>query len=183
MVMVWLEGLSEGRQGKARGACAPPPPPAPQIAPPGPPPPPPPRIAPLGTPPQPMFPEPPPQPLLDPPPIRPPPPQGASGQQLIGTVVGVQNRGVAPPPPFVPNGKRGCYPPCLVYIQMLRRNLAIQKQCLQNAEKTLCARCTYLLGKAEISEGSPARDLQRCPAHEIQNPPTPCYCTNNPHPS
>ena len=27
----------------------------------------------------------------------PPPPQGASGQQLVGGVVGVQNRGVAPP--------------------------------------------------------------------------------------
>ena len=33
------------------------------------------------------------------PPLRcpPPPPQGASGQQLVGGVVGVQNRGVAPP--------------------------------------------------------------------------------------
>ena len=28
-----------------------------------------------------------------------PPPQGASGRQLVGGVVGVQNRGVAPPPP------------------------------------------------------------------------------------
>ena len=31
-------------------------------------------------------------------PHAPPPPQGASGQQLVGGVVGVQNRGVAPPP-------------------------------------------------------------------------------------
>ena len=43
-----------------------------------------------------------PKPLLDPPPIRsppppPPPPQGASGQQLVGGVVGVHNRGVPPP--------------------------------------------------------------------------------------
>ena len=46
-------------------------------------------------------------PHLDPPPPAPPippphspslnPPQGASGQQLVGGVVGVQNRGVAPP--------------------------------------------------------------------------------------
>ena len=54
------------------------------------------------------LPPPPPKPLLDPPPIRPslnppsnapppPPPQGASGQQLVGGVVGVQNQGVAPP--------------------------------------------------------------------------------------
>ena len=27
----------------------------------------------------------------------PPPPQGASGQQIVGGVVGVQNRGVPPP--------------------------------------------------------------------------------------
>ena len=85
MVMVWLEG----GQGEVRGACAPLPPlPTPQIASPGPPP-------------QPTLPEPlPPKPLLDPPPIalpEPPPPQGASGQQLVGGVVGVQNRGVAPP--------------------------------------------------------------------------------------
>ena len=32
-----------------------------------------------------------------PPPMPPPPPKGASGQQLVGGVVGVQNRGVAPP--------------------------------------------------------------------------------------
>ena len=32
----------------------------------------------------------------------PPPPQGASGQQSVGGVVGVQNRGVAPPPPRAP---------------------------------------------------------------------------------
>ena len=82
MVMLWLEG----GQGEVRGACAPPPP-TPQIAQPGPPP-------------QPTLPEPPPpSPLLDPPSNAPPPPppQGASGQQLVGGVVGVQNRGVAPP--------------------------------------------------------------------------------------
>ena len=57
------------------------------------------------------LPPPPPKPLLDPPPNRPslnppsnpppppPPPPGASGQQLLGGVVGVQNRGVAPPVP------------------------------------------------------------------------------------
>ena len=41
----------------------------------------------------------PPKPLLDPPhlPLLDPPPQGASGQKLVGGVVGVQNRGVAPP--------------------------------------------------------------------------------------
>ena len=109
MVMVWLEG----GQGEVRGACAPPPP-TPQIALPGPPPPqPPPRIAPLGPPPpqRPSRRAPPPAPPKPPPPIRPslhppsnappppPPPQGASGQQLVGGVVGVQNRGVAPPPP------------------------------------------------------------------------------------
>ena len=42
-------------------------------------------------------PPPPPSPLLDPPSNPPPPPQGASGQQSVGGVVGVQNRGVAPP--------------------------------------------------------------------------------------
>ena len=45
-------------------------------------------------------PRPPPSPLLEPPlpcPPPPPPPPGASGQQLVGGVVGVQNRGVAPP--------------------------------------------------------------------------------------
>ena len=105
MVMVWLEG----GQGEVRGACAPPPP-TPQIAPPGPPPPhhhpelphldPPPTDPPGGPPP----------PLLYPPPIRPPctppfnpppppPPQGASGQQLVGGVVGVQNRRIARPVP------------------------------------------------------------------------------------
>ena len=74
-----------------------------------PPPPPPPLIAPLGPPPQPTLPEPPPpappipphSPSLNPPlrcpPPPPPPPQGASGQHLVGGVVGVQNRGVAPP--------------------------------------------------------------------------------------
>ena len=34
-----------------------------------------------------------------PPPPSPPSPPGAFGQQLVGGVVGVQNRGVAPPPP------------------------------------------------------------------------------------
>ena len=74
MVMVWLEG----GQGEVRGACAPPPPPTPQIAPPGPPPPPP-RNAPLGPPPQPTLPEPPAPPIPPPlalpePPLRCPPP-------------------------------------------------------------------------------------------------------------
>ena len=31
----------------------------------------------------------------------PPPPPGASGKQLVGGVLGVQNRGVAPPPPVL----------------------------------------------------------------------------------
>ena len=98
-------------RGRARGGkgslCPPPPPTTPQIAPPGFPPPPP-QFAPPGPPP-PTLPEPPPQAPPRPPPIRPslnppshapPPPQkGASGQQLGGGVVGVQNRGVAPPPP------------------------------------------------------------------------------------
>ena len=74
MVMVWLEG----GQGEVRGACAPPPAPqhpkSPHLDPP-----------------------PPNRPSWSPPPIRPslkpppPPPQGASGQQLVGGVVGVQN--------------------------------------------------------------------------------------------
>ena len=91
MVMVWLEG----GQGEVRGACAPPPPPTPQIAQPGPPPPTTTPNCPTWTPPQPTLPEPPPPP----PPPSPSctPPQGASGQQLVGGVVGVQNRGVAPP--------------------------------------------------------------------------------------
>ena len=38
-----------------------------------------------------------------PPPPPPPPPQGASGRQLVGGVVGVQNRGVAPPGVGWPN--------------------------------------------------------------------------------
>ena len=90
MVMVWLEG----GQGEVRGACAPPLPTTPQIAPPGSPPPPTP-MRPTWNPPPPTDPPgapPSPKPLLDP-----PPPQGASGQQLVGGVVGVQNRGVAPP--------------------------------------------------------------------------------------
>ena len=89
MVMVWLEG----GQGEVRGACAPPPPH--------------PKSPYLDPPPQ-APPRPPPHlPLLDPPshappPPPPPPPQGASGQQLVGGVVGVQNRGVAPPPRALP---------------------------------------------------------------------------------
>ena len=39
-----------------------------------------------------------PAPLLEPPlPEPPPPPQGASSRPLVGGIVGVQNRGVAPP--------------------------------------------------------------------------------------
>ena len=99
MVMVWLEG----GQGEVTGACAPPPPQHPKS--PHLDPPPPPRIAPLGPPPTnppgappPAPPIPPPSPSLPPPPSNAtPPPQGASGQQLVGGVVGVQNRGVAPP--------------------------------------------------------------------------------------
>ena len=86
MVMLWLEG----GQGEVRGACAPPPPQHPKSPHLDPPPPNPPSRSP----------PPPPEPLLDPPsnaPPPPPPPQGASGQQLVGGVVGVQNRGVAPP--------------------------------------------------------------------------------------
>ena len=49
------------------------------------------------TPPPFALPEPPPPSDAPPPPTPPPPPQGASGQQLVGGVVGVQNRGVAPP--------------------------------------------------------------------------------------
>ena len=67
----------------------PPPPPTPQIVPPGPPPP----NRPSRSPP----PIAPPRPPPPPPPMPPPPPKGASGQQLVGGVVGVQNRGVAPP--------------------------------------------------------------------------------------
>ena len=54
-------------------------------------------------------------PLLAPPP---PPPKGASGRQLVGGVVGVQNRGVAPPgvatdptPPESPIPTTGFAPP------------------------------------------------------------------------
>ena len=52
-------------------------------------------------PPQPTLPEPPPQspprePALQCPPP-PPPPSGASGEQLLAGIVGVYNRGVAPP--------------------------------------------------------------------------------------
>ena len=35
-----------------------------------------------------------------PPPSPPPPPPGATGRQLVGGLVGVQDRGVAPPPPW-----------------------------------------------------------------------------------
>ena len=77
MVMLWLEG----GQGEVRGACAPPPPKHPESPHLDPPPTDPPRA--------------PPPPPMPPPPS--PPPQGASGQQLVGGVVGVQNRGVAPP--------------------------------------------------------------------------------------
>ena len=97
MVMVWLEG----GQGEVRGACAPPLPPPPH-----------PKSPHLDPPPnRPARSPSPPKPLLDPPPqlpslnpfsnAPPPPPQGASGQHLVGGVVGVQNRGVAPPPPWV----------------------------------------------------------------------------------
>ena len=84
MVMVWLEG----GQGEVRGAYVPPPPHPKSL-----------RL----DPPQPTLLDPPPispppdPPLPCPPPPPPPPPQGASGQQLVGGVVGVQNRGVAPP--------------------------------------------------------------------------------------
>ena len=93
MVMVWLEG----GQGEVRGACVPPTPHTPNrptwIPPPPHPnwshldPPPPPPNRPSRTPPH--------SPLLAPPPQRDP------GQQLFGGVVGVQNSGVAPPPPGV----------------------------------------------------------------------------------
>ena len=107
LVMVWLEG----GQGEVRGACPPPPPQHPKS--PHLDPPPPPRIAPLGAPPPPTDPPgaPPPPPLYPPhspslnsplrcppPPPPPPPPKGASGQQLVGGLVGVQIPGVAPPP-------------------------------------------------------------------------------------
>ena len=89
-------------RGRARGGkgtlC--PPPPTPQIAPLGPPPP----TDPPGAPPPPAPPIPPPHsPSLNPPSQipPPPPPQGASGQQLVGGVVGIQNRGVPPPPWFL----------------------------------------------------------------------------------
>ena len=105
MVMVWLEG----GQGEVRGACAPPPPQHPKSPHLDPPPPTtpncptwtPPPTDPPGAPPPPAPPIPPPAPPIPPPfalPEPPPPrPQGASGQQLVGGVVGVQNRGVAPP--------------------------------------------------------------------------------------
>ena len=88
MVMVWLEG----GQGEVRGASPPPhtpnrptwiPPPHPNSS---------------HLDPPPTVPEPPHSPLLDPPlpcPPLPPPPQGASGQRLVGGVVG-GGRGVTP---------------------------------------------------------------------------------------
>ena len=93
MVMLWLEG------GQGEVLCSPPhpntpsrptwtPPPQPTL------PEPPPPTDPPGAPPPIAPPRP---PLQCPPPPPPPPPQGASGQQLVGGVVGVQNRGVAPP--------------------------------------------------------------------------------------
>ena len=70
--------MVRGRARGGKGSLCPPPPPPPQH---------------------------PKSPTWTPPPNRPsrsplpsnPPPQGASGQQLVGGVVGVQNRGVAPP--------------------------------------------------------------------------------------
>ena len=59
----------------------------------------PPPTDPPGAPPPLAPPIPPPFALPNPPPFQCPSPQGASGQQLVGGVVGVQNRGVAPPPP------------------------------------------------------------------------------------
>ena len=82
MVMVWLEG----GQGEVRGACPPPPntPNCPTWTPP-------PNRPSRSPPPQPLL-YPPPSPSLNPPlQSPPPPPQGASGQQLVGGVVGVQN--------------------------------------------------------------------------------------------
>ena len=86
--------MVRGRARGVKGSLCPPPPPHHH-----------PNSPHLDPPPQPTLPEPPPQPLLDPPPIcpsltpppPPPPPKGASGQQLVLGVVGVQNRGVAPP--------------------------------------------------------------------------------------
>ena len=103
MVMVWLEG----GQGEVRGACAPPPPNTPNRPTWTPPPancptyPPPPQLT--------LPKHPPPKPFLDPPPIRPslnapppipppPPPRGLRPTVSWGGVVGVQNRGVLPPP-------------------------------------------------------------------------------------
>ena len=105
-------------RGRARGGkgnlCppSPPPPKSPHLDPPPPTTtpncptwtPPPPTDPPGGPHPSPSYtPPPPPSPSLNPPsnaappPPPPPPPQGASGQQLVGGVVGVQNRRVAPP--------------------------------------------------------------------------------------
>ena len=107
-VMVWLEG----GQGEVRGACDGPtlglvgmyPPNRPTRTPPNQP-----TLtdSPRGK--SPPDPPPPPSPLPEPPlPSSPPkpPPLGASGQQLVGGVVGVQNRGVAPPPPPHPRALR-----------------------------------------------------------------------------
>ena len=57
-------------------------------------------------------------PSLNPPLRSPPPPgQGASGQQLVGAVVGVQNRGV-PPPPVLGCQNTACCHQCLYQIEV-----------------------------------------------------------------
>ena len=91
--------MVEGRARGGKGSLCPPP--TPQIAPPEPPP----QTDPPGPPP-PIAPPRPPPPMPPPPPPPPPPFQGASGQQLVGGVVGVQNRGVTPPPGAGTNGSR-----------------------------------------------------------------------------
>ena len=60
-------------------------------------------------------PPPPSRPSWNPPshPPPPPPPQGASGQQLAGAVIGVQNRGVAPPRASRSFFRGMCPPPTL----------------------------------------------------------------------
>ena len=93
--------MVRGRARGGKGSLCPLPPPNTPNRPTWSPPPPPPRIAPLGPTPPPLL-YPPPFALPKPPLQAPPPPQGASSQQLVGGVVGVQNRGVAPPPPRGP---------------------------------------------------------------------------------
>ena len=119
MVMVWLEG----GQGEVKGACAPPPPPNTPNCPTWTPPHHHPELPHLDPPPQPTLPEaptpappipPPHSPSLNAPPPMPPPPKGASGQQLVGGVVGVQNRGVAPPWPQQPTTRNGSSPNSIV---------------------------------------------------------------------